>query len=69
MKVFWPFFWWLWFAMLIIGDPIAMWLGRREHVGDQLTDTHLIVTHLNMGLRWAVLGWMIYHFTIAHVNS
>lgn len=67
---FWTFFWWLWFAMLLIGDPIATWLGyHRDHVGDKYTDTHLIVTHLNEGLRCAVLGWLIYHFLFAHVRS
>lgn len=73
MKVFighfYTYFWWIWFAMLLIGDPIASWLGGRYKVGDEFTDTHLIVTHLDMGLRFAVIGWLIYHFLILHVRS
>jgi hypothetical protein len=63
---FFTFFWWSWLLMLVIADPIASWLGTRDRVGDSYTDTHLLVTHLNQGLRWAVLGWLIYHFTVAH---
>ena len=66
MKNFWQFWWVAWFVMLVVGDPIASWLGNRDHVGDQYTDTHLIVTHLNEGLRCAVLGWLIWHFLFAH---
>jgi len=69
MRLFWTSFWWLWFAMLLIGDPIASWLGQHRKVGDEFTDTHLIVTHLNLSLRCAVLGWLIYHFLFAHVRS
>lgn len=66
MLRFWQLFWWAWFAMLLIGDPIASWMGQHSGKGDDYTDTHLIVTHLNAGLRCAVLGWLIYHFLIQH---
>lgn len=66
MKTFWTYFWVIWVLMLVIGDPIAMWMGDRAHVGDRYTDTHLLVTHISMAIRWAILGWLIYHFTIAH---
>ena len=66
MRTFFTYFWWVWFAMLVIGDPIASWLGNREHMGDRFTATHLIVTHLSMGLRLAVLTWLFYHFVFAH---
>lgn len=69
LRAFFTYFWWLWFAMLLVGDPIASWLGNRDHVGDDYTDTHLIVTHLSYGLRIAVLAWLAYHFLVAHRAS
>lgn len=73
MKTFLAYFytcwWWVWFGMLLIGDPIASWLGQKYGVGDRFTDTHLIVRVLDPGLRAAVLGWLIWHFLVAHVRS
>lgn len=70
MRTFWTAFWWVWLAMLVIGDPIASWLGEhRYHEGDDLTDTHLLVTHINYGLRVAILAWLVYHFLFQHVRS
>ena len=69
MKIFWTYFWVIWFAMLVIGDPIATWLSRKDHVGDTYTDTHLLVTHISVGLRIAVLAWLAYHFLVAHKVS
>lgn len=66
MKNFWTYFWVIWLVMLVVGDPIAMWLGNRGHVGDDYTDTHLLVTHISMGLRVAVLAWLAYHFLVQH---
>lgn len=67
MRLFWTFFWWIWLAMLAIGDPIASWLGEHKYkVGDDFTDTHLLVTHINYGLRVAVLAWLAYHFLVQH---
>jgi hypothetical protein len=66
MRLFWSFYWWLWFGLLVVGDPIANWLGDRAHVGGEYTDTHLIVSHLNTGLRCAVLAWLCYHFLVAN---
>jgi hypothetical protein len=66
MKTFWTFFWVLWLAMLVIGDPIALWFGDRSHLGDGYTDTHLLVTHIGMGLRVAIIAWLVYHFLVAH---
>lgn len=66
---FFTIWWWVWFAMLLIGDPIASYLGQKYGIGDVFTDTHLIVRILNPGLRAAVIGWLIWHFLIAHTNS
>lgn len=57
-------FWSVWFAMLVIGDPLFIHFG-----GEQASDTHFLVTHINYGLRVAVLAWLAYHFLIAHRNT
>ncbi len=69
MKYFWDIWWSIWFLMLVVGDPIANWLGNHYKVGDGYTDTHFLVTHINYGLRIAVLAWLAYHFLIAHKVS
>lgn len=66
LRVFFEYWWILWFLMLVVGDPIAVWLGKRNHVGDSYTDTHFIATHISMGLRVAILAWLAYHILIAH---
>lgn len=73
MKQFWGIlftYWWIvWIAMLIVGDPIAKLLGDKYKVGDRFTDTHFLVTHISMGLRIAILAWMLYHFLVLHKVS
>lgn len=64
MQMFWEVFWIIWFAMLIIGDPIANFV-----YGEKASDTHFIVTHLSVGLRAGVLGWVTYHFLVSHIRS
>lgn len=66
LRAFYTYFWVVWFAMLVIGDPIATWLGHRDHVGDAYTDTHFISTHISLGVRAAIVGWLIYHFFVQH---
>lgn len=66
---FWQFFWVLWFLMLVIGDPIASYLGQHSNKGDEYTDTHLLVAHISMNLRVAILAWLVYHFLWLHVKS
>lgn len=58
--------WVVWLAYIVIVDPIAVWFGRRDHVGDEYTDTHFLAIHIPMGLRVAILAWLAYHFLIAH---
>lgn len=69
MGAFWTAYWWVWLGMLLVGDPIASWLGQHEGAGDGDTATHLIVTHLSIGLRAAVIGWIAWHFLVAHKAS
>lgn len=69
MRNFWTIFWSIWFLMLVVGDPIASWLGQHSGKGDGYTDTHLLVTHINYGLRVAVIAWLSYHFLVQHVSS
>lgn len=66
MKTFWTYFWVIWLAMLVIGDPIAKFLSRSRTPNDVYTDTHLLVTHISMGLRIAILAWLAYHFLVVH---
>lgn len=66
MKWFWEIFWSIWFLMLVVGDPIASYLGQHDGQGDGYTDTHLLVTHINYGLRVAVIAWLAYHFLVQH---
>ena len=64
MQIFWDTFWIIWFAMLVIGDPIANFV-----YGEQYSDTHFLVTHISVGLRAGILGWITYHFLVAHIKK
>jgi hypothetical protein len=57
-------FWWIWLAMVLIGDPLFIHLG-----GEKASDTHFLVTHITYGLRVGILAWLAYHFLIAHTRS
>ena len=64
LQMFWDIFWAVWLAMLVIGDPIANFV-----FGEQASDTHFLATHISVGLRAGILGWVTYHFLVAHVRS
>lgn len=64
MTIFSMVWWAVWWAMLIVGDPILNAIG-----GEKLTDTHYIAYYVPYGLRIAGLAWLIYHLLIQHVRS
>lgn len=64
MSTFAAAYWIVWFLMLVVGDPIFIWLG-----GETDSDTHFLVTHINYGLRIAILAWLAYHFLVAHTRT
>ena len=34
-----------------------------------LCGTHFLVTHISVGLRAGILGWVTYHFLVTHVRK
>jgi len=50
--------------MLIVGDPLWIWIG-----GEKATDTHFLVTIIPYGVRIAILAWVAYHFLVAHIRG
>lgn len=57
-------YWSVWLAMLVIGDPLFMWLGN-----ERLTDTHFLATYIPVGIRAGILGWLVYHFLVQHIRG
>ena len=64
MTVFALIWWAAWWAMLIIGDPLLIWLG-----GEKLSDTHFIATHVIPSLRAAGIAWLAWHLLIEHLKG
>lgn len=69
LTVFFTWWWIVWLLMLVIMDPIAMMLGKHYGVGDQYTDTHFIVRHINLAARGMIIGWLMVHFLVQHVKD
>lgn len=67
--LFWTNLWALWLLMLIVADPIAMWMGNKYKVGDEFTDTHFLATHIPIAIRAGILGWLVYHFMVQHARG
>jgi hypothetical protein len=63
VQLFADIFWGTWLAMLVVGDPILNFA-----YGEQYSDTHFLVTHISVGLRAGILGWVTYHFLVTHVR-
>ena len=57
-------FWGLWVAMLVIGDPLFIWIG-----GEKASDTHFLTTIIPYGVRIGILAWVAYHFLVQHVRG
>lgn len=64
MSAFALAYWGIWLAMLVIGDPLCLWLG-----GEKLTDTHFLATYIPVGIRAGILGWLAYHFLVQHLSG
>lgn len=64
VQLFWDIFWLTWIAMLVIGDPIAI-----HFWGEHASDTHFLATHISVGIRAGIIGWITYHFLVAHVKG
>jgi hypothetical protein len=65
-------FYWLWASLLLqfaVIEGIALWHEWRDHAGDGWTATHFLVTFVPMGVRIALLAWLVYHFIWQHVRS
>ncbi len=66
MRALFTWGWLFWIGYLVIVDPVAVWFGRRDHVGDEYTDTHFIATHIPMSARVCIIAWLAYHFLVVH---
>ena len=64
MTVFAVVWWSAWLAMLVIGDPLLIWIG-----GEKLSDTHFLVTWIAPGIRAGILGWLAWHFLVQHLKG
>lgn len=64
MTVFALIYWAIWLALLVIGDPLLIWIG-----GEKLSDTHFIAYYIPIGIRAGILGWLVYHFMVAHIKG
>lgn len=64
MQVFFDIFWAVWALMLLVGDPIALWLG-----GERATDTHFLASHISLQIRVPILAWVVWHFIVVHRNG
>lgn len=65
-------FYWLWtFWLLYFGvcEGIAIYHEIKDHAGDGWTFTHFIASQVPMGLRIALLAWLVYHFVWVHINT
>lgn len=63
------FFYWAWAGwFLYFGafEGVAIYLDWKRHLGEDLTLTHFIATHLSVGIRVALLAWLVYHFIFVH---
>jgi Na+-driven multidrug efflux pump len=63
---FWICYWCFWLLMLVVGDPIAVYLGKKDKVGDTFTLTHFLVVVLGTPVIAAVIVWLSIHFLIVH---
>ena len=61
MTIFALIYWSAWLAMLVIGDPLLEWIG-----GEKLTDTHFLASHIPVGIRAGIIGWIAWHFLKEH---
>ena len=63
-------FYWLWvgwIAYFAIVEGIAIYYGiKSKAIGDADTFTHFVATQFPMGIRIALLAWLVYHFVFVH---
>lgn len=57
-------------ALLIIpADIIAVKIGHKDHIGDQLTLTHWLVVYVGISAIGAFIGYLIAHFLFVHIKG
>ena len=66
---FWAVYWTIWLAMILVADPIADFLGKRNHVGDKYTFTHYAAVHLGPSVIIGILAYLMWHFLVVHRNG
>ncbi len=62
-------FYWLWVGFIVyfvVVEGIAIYYEIKLKIGDGDTLTHFLVTNIPLGIRFALIGWLIYHFLIVH---
>ena len=57
-------YWSIWLTMLVVGDPLWIELG-----GEKASDTHFLAEYIPIGVRAGILGWLAYHFLVAHIKG
>jgi hypothetical protein len=65
-------FYWLWSAWLLyfaVVEGISIYHAVKNHGNDEWTFTHFIASQVPMGLRIALLAWLVYHFVWVHIHS
>lgn len=68
MNIFALVYWTAVLALTALGDLIVPRFG--SHFGqfdEKLSYTHYLAVHIPVGLRAALLGWLVYHFLVQHV--
>ena len=64
MNIWSTTYWSIWLAMLVIGDPLWIHFG-----GEKASDTHMLSEYIPIGIRAGILGWLAYHFLVAHIKG
>lgn len=62
MSLFAAIYWSVVLALTALGDVIINLIG-----GEKASYTHYLAIHIPVGVRVALLAWLVYHFLIQHV--
>ncbi len=69
----WQTYWTILFVVMLLAvsvpDIFAVIKGHHDHLGDQLSFTHWLVTHVGLSIIGAFIGYLIAHFLIVHKNG
>jgi hypothetical protein len=66
----WQTYWTIFFSLFVLGlvipDIIAVRMGHKRHLGDQLTFTHWLVVYIGLSALGAFAGYFVIHFFFVH---